>query len=554
VTITAHEPNWIEVGRTDVAVFAREAFGIHLHSAQIATAQAIVDRIATYYELHWANRSGKTTLVQMLHAHAMWYRLGVPPATDETDYRERWLKTEYASLHLAPLNELAGRMHEAFIEILNGTSPAQLDRDTGLFRPAPLAGMFAATRERSETGADHLFLRCLNGARTDIRSTEGKARRLESGAWRFIVWDEWSQTENPLDIRHILYNRLTARAADYEAPILLTGTSNEDVEHIAKEFTEKAEDPENPDWWGISAPRSLNPNASQRMMDVAERNLDPEDYARTVMGEYGGVKGRVFPSFLINPVFRNDLPRFTPPLKGDGWRNEGSEFTYLHVWDIALAVADNVGGVFRLPADFDFGWKENPDLGRYLVPIEGVSHKIIAGSRTLTTEEITHTIEETFLPYGGQIVLDTTDAHGKSIYRTLRLAGYPVLAFTFNERVGTRNIIRKERARETTKLLLEEGMNLLRGSTGEPEHDVDGVPRFDRDTPFGVIRLPGTWTKFKDQLSILKEDDQRQQKDAAMVVLMLSDVAYQARRAKHSRQTPQKLAVFGGGRSLIGVR
>lgn len=554
MTITGGTPRWIEAGRTDIALFAREALGIELHEAQIELGQAILRNIAQYYELHWANRSGKTTVVISLHMHALWYRRGVPEAVSRSDHENRWMKTEYATLHLAPLNELAGRAHEAIQAVIDGTSEAQLDRDTGQYRDAPLAPMFAATRERDKTGADRLFLRCMTGARTDFRSTEGKARRLESGSWRFITWDEWTQTENPDDIRSILFNRLTARAADYDAPIILTGTSNEDVEHIAKEFTEKAEDPANPDWWGNSAARKMNPSASQRALDVALRNLDPEDYARTVMGEYGGVKGRVFPAFLVDPVFRNDLPRFSPPVPGDGWptrQDAVSPWTYLHIWDLALAAAENVGIVVRLPAGFDFGWKALDSEVR-LVPIEGVSFKVIPGSRTLTSAEIIHTIEETFLPYGGQIVLDTTDAHGKNIHRELRRAGYPVEAFTFNERDG-RRVIRKESAIHNTRALLSEGMVLTRDGSGEPEHDADGVPRFDRTKPYGVLRLPHDWSKVRDQLSVLKVDDQRQQKDAAMVVLMICDVAYRSRRARTRRDTSVRLPVFAG-RRRAGVR
>jgi hypothetical protein len=102
------------------------------------------------------------------------------------------------------------------------------------------------TKERDSAGADHMFLRSVTGGICDFRSTEGKARRLESGAWRFISWDEWPQTENPDDIRTVLYVRLTNRAADFDAPILLTGTITDETEHIAREFLDLAEDPRTP--------------------------------------------------------------------------------------------------------------------------------------------------------------------------------------------------------------------------------------------------------------------------------------------------------------------
>jgi hypothetical protein len=291
------------------------------------------------------------------------------------------------------------------------------------------------------------------------------------------------------------------------------------------------------------------------------------------MGTLGGVKGRLFPSFLIAPIFTNELPRFTPPVPGDGgsfvtaearpeprryrddqeeravprarWTQPGeSPWVYLHVWDLAIAAADNIGIVARIPRDWRFGWSDVAGV-RTLRPIEGVKFVEIPGSRTLTSAEIQHTIEETFLPYGGRIVLDTTDAHGKNIYRELRRAGYPVDDFTFNER-DQRRVIRKDAAIHHTRVLLTEGMNLQRDKAGEILTDAEGVPIFDRSLGYGVLRLPRAWTKPRDQLSILRPDDERQRKDAAMVVLMLCSEAYRHRRARTRVNQTQHLAVFAG--------
>lgn len=576
---------WIDDGRDDVERWAANGLGIRLHARQIEVAHQLLHGEAQYDLLTWASRAGKTTIVGVCHKHRLFYKIGVPPASTPSAY-EDWLKVEYRTLHTAPLNELAGRAHTAWEEITKGVSPAQWDKDKGLYRLAPLAPFFAMTRERDAAGADHMFMRCVTGGVTDFRSTEGKARRLESGTWRFISWDEWTQTENPDDIRTVLYVRLTNRAADFDAPILLTGTITEETEHIAQEFIDLAEDPDNPDWWGNSAERALNPNASTKAIERAERNLDPEDYARTVMGIPGGAKGRLFPPYMVLPIFDNDLPRFTPPhpddgvvfeagpvppgpsgrdyrVSRDGTRLEDtpytsmerargrfkprgkSPWTYLHLWDVALAVADNVGMVLRVPADWLFGYQtvEGKPVFR---PIEGVSMKVIPGSRTLTSAEIIHTIEETFLPYGGWIVVDTTDAHGKNIFRELRRAGYPVEAFTFNER-DQRRVIRKDAAVLHTRELLSEGMEVRRDKAGEVLHDPDGIPDFDKDKPYGVLRLPKSWTKAKDQLSLLRVDDDRQRKDAAMTVLMGGDVAYRSRRSRTRRNVSQRFSVFTRG-------
>lgn len=534
---------WLRDGRDDIALFALQGLGIELHPRQVEAAQAILAKKASYFTLDWANRSGKTTLLCVLHFHQLWYKYWL----DEPD-RKKWRLSEYATLHSAPLGEIAGRAHLAMDEMTKGTHRAQRDLETGQRRPSPLAPFYRAVKERDRTGADHMVLKCITGGQTDFRSTEGRARRIEGGAWWLISWDEWPQTEgDPDEIRYILDVRLTARAADFEAPIILTGTRNEDTEHIAKEWDTRAEDPTDEDWWGNHASRMDNPAASLKSIEIARRNLAPEDFARSVLGIEGGARGRVFPSFLVDPVFDEKLPRLTRPhpLDGRDVPHMASPWTYLHIWDLALAAAENVGAVWRIPHD----WKFSP-----ADPITGVRLVRIPGSRTLTPAEIMHTIEETFLPYGGLIVLDTTDAHGKGIFRELRGAGYPVEAFTFNERVGTRirrvgsdfSMIRKDRGIKHARELLSDGLAFEYDTSGDPVIGRDEVVKLDLSEPYGSLRLPASWTVVRDQLSLLKVDDFRQRKDAAMTVLMGADVAMRRRNAATRGTSITRLAVMGG--------
>lgn len=534
-TVAPEVASWISGGRTDIALFADKGLGIKLHAEQVRAAEAILAGTAQYYELHWANRAGKTTLLCVLHMHRLFYKLGIAQPMNPREYAA-WQNEEYRTLHASPLNELAGRAFSAIGDILTGTSRSQRD-ENGKRREAPIAAFFVVTKERDQANADRMILRCLNGAVTDFRSTEGKATRLEGGAWRLITWDEWPQQENIDDIRTVLYVRLTNRAADFDAPIVLTGTVTPETEHIAKEFINFAEDPENGDWWGSAAPRSINPTTSSVALQRAERNLDPEDYSRTVLGIPGGAKGRVLPAFLVEPTFTDKLPRFTPPEI-----TENEKWTYLHVWDLAIARDENVGTIIRAPADWRFGVDE---------PLIGCHMKVIPGGRTLTSSEIIHTIQEMYLPYKGLIVLDTTDAHGKSIQRELKSAGYPTEAFTFNER-DSRKMIRKDAAILAAREIMSEGMAFVIDGSGEPVHDADGVPIYDRDKPFGAIRMPRTWTKMYDQLSVLREDDERQRrKDAAMTFIMGCEVAHRKRRARIRREkAPTRYAIFGGGRTL----
>jgi hypothetical protein len=553
---------WIADGKQDIGRWAANGLGILLHDKQLAMLEELDEGDHLFHLLTWANRAGKTIGVIIWHLHGIFYKVEIPEPTNDVEFNQ-WLGEDYRTLHCAPSGTLATVAHEQIVEIGKGTHPAQRD-DKGRRRDAPIGSHFVPGKERDAHGADHMVVRSLNGGTMDFRSTEGGALRLEGRAWRRISWDEWPGQESadkPTAIRSVL-TRLQQRASDFDAKVLLTGTILDDVEHIAKEWMEKCEDPENADWWGSTATRFDNPHASRKALERAKRTMDVEDYDRAVMGIPGGVKGRLFPGFMLDPIFKNDLPKFTPPHPEDGatliarqgfsrYGSTGtSPYTYLHLWDLAIAAAENVGLVLRLPADFRFGWTTLPDGTRVLRPIEGVQMKIVPGSRTLTSAEIIHTIKEVYLPYGGRIVVDTTDAHGKSIHRTLRQDGYPVDDFTFNERDKVRGVIRKEAAIINTRKLLTEGMALRYDAKGEPEHDADGIPIFERDVPYGVLRLPRDWHKFRDQLAVLKPppDDDKQAKDAAMTVLMGCETAYRTRRGRTRENKTQRFSVFGGGR------
>ena len=510
---------WLRLGRTDIGVFAYDGLGIRLHEAQLEAADAVLRRIAQFYDLWWAYRAGKTTFVDILHMHSIFYKIGIEEPESEYDFT-KWQAESYRTLHGAPQGELAGRAWTALGDIISGTSMAQRD-EAGKRRDVPLAPMFVTTHERIESGADRLFLRCLTGGVTDFRSTEGKATRLESGAWRLITWDEWPVTENLDDIRVVL-NRLENRAADYEAPIILTGTITEEAEHIAKEFIAKAEDPAFPDWWGNGASRDLNPSASKKSIERAKRNMDEEDYIRGVLGRPGGTRGRALPAWAVDNIFRADLPHWQAP---DKTVDEYGKpiWQYVHIWDVAIAAADNVGGVVKVPAN----WQIGPSR-----PAIGVSLKVLPGSRTLIDREIVHAIEETYLPYGGVIVVDATDAHGKNIVRELRGAGYPVTGFEFQGRTQE-GITYKARALRSLKALLTDGLHAIRDEDGAMIDDALGVPILDSDGEFGALRLPADWHLVRDQLSVVKPppEDEKQRKDAAMVVYMLADLLWRRKRA-----------------------
>jgi hypothetical protein len=542
--------------------FSLEGLGIALHPKQVEAGLNIFKRLYQYILLTWANRAGKTTLLCVIHLYAITYKIGMDPPSGDTeeeeerDYRERWLPAGYRTLHCAPLNALSLKAYKELQEILKGTSVAQRDPATGKRREAPFLALYTALKERNEAGIDHIILRCASGGATDFLSTEGGAARLEGEPWRLITWDEWPATEGDLEnARFVLDVRLTNRAADFAAPIVLTGTLTVDTEPLGKEWIAKCEDPAEPDWWGNYAERIENPSANRLSIERAKRNLTQEDYDRTVRGRPGGMKGRLYPDWLLTNAFRKDLPEKTPPVPGDGcaWdptttrrvNANGSPYTYILLCDLAIADADNVFTMFRFPKDYRFTVASAPSPGGQSTggPIIGVRQVVVPGSRTLTDDDILATIEETFLPYGGLIVLDTTDAHGKNVHRLLRQHGFPVREFDFHDR-NSRGLTFKEAGEEALRALLAEqtGDSHLTGN-----HDEYGVPEIDRTQPFGVIRMPDAWKKHRDQLSVLKPPpgDSKQKKDAAMTVVMMAELAQRLRPGPPA--APAKMSVFTRG-------
>jgi hypothetical protein len=518
--------DWITSGRDDVPLFAWRGFGIHLHSAQVLAAQNIIGRVAAYILLWWANRAGKTCLLAVIHLHHLFYKIGIEPPRDKADYRRRWLPAAYRTLHCAPLGRLTLKAYKEMEAILLGIAEAQWDPEAHRHRDAPLAPFFALMKERNVNGSDDIILRCENGACTDFLSTEGGAGRIEGSAWYFISWDEIWETEGAepdTAIRFILDNRLTARAADHDATIVLTGTIKDETEHLAKEWITYCEDKQNLDWWGCGAERTLNPITSQKSIDRAARNLSDEDYARSVLGRPGGVKNRLLPGALVDHARSHHLPDRTGPVEGDGSAYEGgrrrdlgkSPWFYLHTWDMAIAEADNVGSIWRFPKDHTFSPAN---------PIVGVHAKFLPGSRTLTDDEILLTIEEAYLPYGGLIYIDTTDAFGKNVARKLRLKGYPARDFDYHD---------TDPHGDTWKEAGEVALKSLLGEAGDGD-------------AYGCIWIPEGWSKHYDQLSVLKPppDDRKQRKDAAMTVMMMAFVANRLRPRTASK--PGRLVFYGG--------
>jgi hypothetical protein len=84
-----------------------------------------------------------------------------------------------------------------------------------------------------------------NGARTDFRSSEGGAYRLEGGQWWWITWDEWA-SQPDREIHTIKSDVLLGRARDHDAKIMPMAWPKPETEHhlIASSATSRRARPE----------------------------------------------------------------------------------------------------------------------------------------------------------------------------------------------------------------------------------------------------------------------------------------------------------------------
>ena len=88
-----------------------------------------------------------------------------------------------------------------------------------------------------------------------------------------------------------------------------------------------------------------------------------------------------------------------------------------------------------------------------------------------------------------------------------------------------------------------------RSSTTPRVTPSSGATRWSSSTsprPTDRSDLPPSWSVVRDQLALLKVDDFRQRKDAAMTVLMGADIAMRRRNAAYRGNSITRLAVMGG--------
>lgn len=535
--------DWLESG--DIELFAYYGWGVVLNSAQLEHLNEVISfPPGTIHVWRWANRTGKTTGLDLLYAWAAWYKWRY----ENADFN-RWLDYRYKVLHAAPLGELAGKAYETFEQLIAGAADQQRDPTTNLQRPAPLAAFYRATKTVDATGVDRPVISLANGAQIDFRSTQGKAARLESDSWWLIGWDEFPRQQPYDDIPVIFDQTFLPRSSDFMAPIVMAGTATKESEYVYLELEEIAARSPG-DWNFTRAARSSNFAQSKASIDRQMRlSINREVAQRSVHGEAGLGSGELFPDFLLDNAFREELPEVTPPPADDvAWERFNQWGGFLSSFDHAIANDDNA----MLTVETPWPIHRATPLGDEPRFITGAHLGLLRGSRILTPDEQRDFAVREYLRYRSKIMLvDATGEGGLMVYRGVAAAGVPAIDVKLQGRAQTW-VTNKEYGIQALQRLLAFGLEI--DSTLESGY-VEEWP--EPKGPFGVLRFPSTgdWAKLKRQLRAMKRDDAKIRQDAAMTLIQLAWYLWRFFAHAQAKGKPvQPFKMTHGARARRGLR
>lgn len=505
---------WLEAD--DIELFSYHGWGVVPNQPQLEMWDAtLTSPPGTAIIARYANRAGKTTGDLILETWWAWKKLRYQAA--ELD---QWFNYEYRVLHAAPLNNLAAKTHALAAALVAGTAEAQQDPFTLRQRPAILAPFFSATKVIDAHGVDLPIIRCANGSRIELYSTQGGAGRMESETWWLLVWDEFARQQPFEDIPLLFDQTFLPRAADHDSPILLTSTATVDSEPAYMALEDMAK--EKPAYFrfltaGRSGNFAMTRSSTERQVQMS---TDKEVADRSVGGTFGEGSSEVFPEFAIANTFTTDLPGHTsisePITIGartasiETWVDEG-RFAVFSSYDHALVTDPNVVQTWLVP------WP--PSRVSPFDPIRGLHNRVEKSRRSLTPSDQQRFIRDEIRAYNPELVIiDGAAEGGVGVYRQARHDGLQVRDCSFSARFA-KYVSNKDFALYALQRLLGWGLPVEPGEGNDYDLVTDWpLP----DGPFGILRLPEDWRRLKMQFRRYKRADEKLRQDELMAAAMLA--------------------------------
>ena len=528
--IPARHRAWLNepVGIRGFELFCYNGWGVVPNDAQISAINDIFERetpeeVGTFHLWRWANRTGKTTGLLLLHKYIAFKKWRYENAD-----LDGWLGYRYKTLHSAPEGILMGKAWELADSLIDGSAIVQRSPITNRQRPGIFVGspMFrAVTLRDASAGGDQPAILVANGARVDFLQTYSGAGRMESDAWWFIVWDEFGE-HKPVDrVPYLVDSTFLPRSSDFMAPVVLSSTEKEHNAAVYMELEDLAA--RDPDRWNIREfGREANFSQSKASMERQVRmSSDTATAQRSVKGGTAeSSAGSVLPRFTLERAYNPELPAhrtvddLPPPPTGRTWKVIQS-FDHAIKGDRIVLLTVAVLWPILGPNDLIHH------------RVRGLDLETLSTSRVMTPEEVVAFAVRGHRKHGhpGSIWLtDTTGEGGIMYHRMLRSAGIPSREFNYTARVS-KNDRRTKKAHGRTGLQRLFSLGLPLDDQGRiivPDGDLSAVE-------FGGIELPlpdpltgKEWRRMWRQLAMLKADDEKLTQDHAMVALQVAGFLY----------------------------
>jgi hypothetical protein len=447
-------------------------------------------------------RAGKTVELMGWHTEACLYKIGV----DNTDQRfyDNYL---YKTLAVAPTGDLALKLWQVFDEVSKGASDAQYDRRARRARGGRFLHKFKAGK-----AGDWPVIRFDNGARTDFRSTEGYAFRLEGDQWWFTTWDEWA-SQPDREIEFVLTDVLMGRNRDHDGKIVPAAWPKAQTERHLIAAIRKIEQGLDFDSKVVylSAEKAFFSNRSSLKAERARKS--DAQWMRTVLGRPAGGASIEFPADAVENMVKAELA--WPQLPEQGFR-------YFTSWDLGIAHDSTVGITWRIPQ----GDVQPQNKARIVNATE------IKGGETLTVDSIAFAVAKEQLIYRSQSAVDATGMGGLGAIRQMRDLKPPPLAFKARS---------NDRLHGNMRLAaITNGLDML--TWGRPSEGSGSG-----DIPWGLIESPRI-VPLLDQLANFDRDAKNISDDwvmAFLIGLWYIKRFYVLARGSH---TPVDFNVAGGPR------
>lgn len=318
----------------DPVVFAEKILGLRLNPAQqrwFRTACLTKDGWKWVYRrsIHVAaNQIGKTL---GLAASVLWaanYKIGL-----ENNDWDSWLNTQYNWFHLAPTYVQSMLLFNDIKALAEGKHPAQMDKDTGLFRKILWQPGLAVDRKIDGT---YYAVELWNGSRIHFRTSDNKAKSLQGVRAHGISFDEAAFEDHLLAV---IDQAVKLRLISTGGPLWMVSTPNglNDFYQVVQEILNNSLVTGERQWESDTRRLSLvwshmsdniGYGFSQEDADFMELDVDPATKEQQLRGAFLEPADAFFvPVSDIEKAFV-PIPDEVAPMNGHA---------YVIFWDVSIA-------------------------------------------------------------------------------------------------------------------------------------------------------------------------------------------------------------------------